>query len=62
MQATSKMNPTVVVFTDENTEGATEKDVAPMVRALMLQFPELKIGVIERDEVWSRPLGPTGQI
>ena len=56
------MNPTVVVFTDENTEGATEKDVAPMVRALMLQFPELKIGVIERDEVWSRPLGPTGQI
>ena len=40
-QAAGNMKPTVVVFIDEETPGATEQDVAPMVRALMLPVRDL---------------------
>ena len=42
--------PSALVFYDPETEGATEKEVAPAVRALAYQFPSTKFGMVTTEE------------
>ena len=44
------MAPTAVVFVDDSVEGGTEKETAPMVRAMSYQFPDMAFGVIQVSE------------
>jgi hypothetical protein len=67
--ADAKPTPTVMVFTDEGVEHATEKVVAPMVRALMMSFPELKVRgarlpppLCPVDTPWDTPRAPFSSV